>query len=88
MHGKKRINGFTIANRQGNAESTPRNLKIEVSKDNAKWITALDVPALPQVRTLQTLPLENPLVCRYIKVTVVTSWATAPYTYIAEFSAY
>jgi hypothetical protein len=85
MHGKKQISEFTLVNRQDNPN--PKSLQFEVSKDNVVWKTVLVVTDLPQVTTLQTLPLPQPVVCRYFKVTVNSTWDGADWTFFAELSA-
>jgi hypothetical protein len=88
MHGNKRISGFTLTIRQDQADSHPKNILFEVSKNNVNWKTALLVPELPKILTSQTLSLKQPVIARYFKVTVLSSWNNAPYTYIAELSAF
>jgi hypothetical protein len=88
MHGNKQISGFTLTIRQDDADSHPKSVLFEVSKNNVKWKTALLVPELPKILTTQTLSLEQPVVARYFKVTVLSVWSTNPYTYIAELSAF
>jgi hypothetical protein len=56
--------------------------------DGNVWKEALDIPELPSVRTLQVIELLKPVIARFFKVTVLSTWSDAPYTYIAEVGIY
>jgi archaellum component FlaF (FlaF/FlaG flagellin family) len=89
MQGLKRISGFTWVNRTDRDQpAIPKHVKIETSMNGRDWTQVLDIPELPQSRVLQVLPLGQTLVAGYFRVTVLSNWADAPYTYVAEVDIY
>ncbi|MDR1155652.1 MAG: discoidin domain-containing protein [Bacteroidales bacterium] len=89
MQGFKRISGFTWNNRMEPEQlAIPKHVKIETSMNGTEWTQALDVPELEQSRVMQVLRLERSVVARFFRVTVLSNWADAPYTYVAEIDIY
>jgi hypothetical protein len=89
MDGYKRIDGITWVNRQdADAGALPKHVKIETSMDGEVWKDALDIPELPNVRSMQVIELPKPAIARFFKTTVLSNWNDAPYTYIAEVGIY
>ena len=89
MAGYKRIDGFTLKNRKDiGQDATPKRIKFETSLNKTDWQTVLEVDELPQSRLGQVLPIEETVIARYIRVTVLSTWNNAPYTYLAELSIY
>ncbi|MDR1102723.1 MAG: DUF1735 domain-containing protein [Tannerella sp.] len=89
MQGFKRISGFTWVNRTDpNQPAIPKHVTIETSMNGTDWTPALDIPELEQSRMMQVLELEHTVVAKYFRVTVLSNWAEAPYTYIAEIDIY
>jgi hypothetical protein len=89
MQGFKRINGFTWVHRTEPAQQAiPKHVKFETSMDGKEWTEALDVPEMGQSRALQVYPLGRTLVAKHFKVTVLSNWADAPYTYVGEVDIY
>ncbi|MDR1337087.1 MAG: discoidin domain-containing protein [Tannerella sp.] len=85
MQGFKRISGFTWVNRQDRDQAAiPKHVKFETSMNGTNWTEALDVPELEQSRVRLVLPLERSVVAKFFRVTVLSNWADAPYTYVAE----
>ena len=89
MDGNKRIDGFTLNNRKDfGQDALPKHIRFEVSLNKTDWRTVLEVNELPQTRLGQVLPVEKTVIARYIRVTVLSSWNDAPYTYLAELGIY
>ncbi|MDR1380194.1 MAG: DUF1735 domain-containing protein, partial [Tannerella sp.] len=89
MQGFKRIKGFTWVNCTDPAQpALPKHVQIETSMNGTEWTQALDIPELEQSRVLQVLPLEQTVVAKFFRVTVLSAWADAPYTYVAEVDIY
>jgi hypothetical protein len=89
MQGFKRISGFTWVNRTDPSQlAIPKHVKIETSMNGTDWTEALDVPELEQSRVMQVLQLERSVVAKFFKVTALSNWTDAPYTYVAEIDIY
>jgi hypothetical protein len=89
MQGFKRISGFTWVNRTDpEQKAIPKHVKFETSMNGREWTEALDVPELEQSRALQVFPLGRTLVARHFRVTVLSTWNDAPYTYVGEVDIY
>ena len=89
MNGYKLIEGFSWINRQEPDQyALPKHVVFETSMDGNEWTEVLDVPEMPDSRTLQVLELPEKVVAKYFKVTVLSNWADAPYTYVADVSTW
>jgi hypothetical protein len=89
MQGFKRISGFTWVNRTDPTQKAlPKHVKFETSKNGTEWTEALDVPEVEQSRALQVFPLGKALVAKHFRVTVLSNWEDAPYTYVGEVDIY
>jgi hypothetical protein len=89
MEGFKRIDGFTWVNRSDpGQEALPKHVKIETSMNGTEWTEALDIPEMDKSRVMQVLPLESTVVAKYFRVTVLSAWNDAPYTYVGEVDIY
>ena len=89
MQGFKRIGGFTWVNRTDPAQTAlPKHVKIETSINGTEWTQVLDIPEVEQSRVMQVLPLGRSVVAKFFRVTVLSNWADAPYTYLAEVDIY
>ncbi|MBF6628714.1 MAG: discoidin domain-containing protein [Proteiniphilum sp.] len=88
MNEYKLIEGFTWLNRQDGAAAVPKHVRFETSMNGTDWTEVLDVPELPSSNTLQILDLPEKVVALYFKVTILSNWADAPYTYVAEVSTW
>lgn len=89
MNGYKLIEGFSWINRQDpDQHALPKHVKFETSMDGTNWTEVLDVPELPASRTLQILELPQKVVAKFFRVNVLTNWADAPYTYVADVSTW
>ncbi len=89
MNDYKFIDGFTWVNRQDvNQHALPKHVIFETSMDGENWNQVLEIEALPNNRVLQVLELPERVVAKYFKVTMLSNWANAPYTYVAEVSTW
>ncbi|MGI6520462.1 MAG: discoidin domain-containing protein [Fermentimonas sp.] len=89
MNDYKFIDGFTWVNRQDvNQHALPKHVIFETSMDGENWNQVLEIEALPNNRILQVFELPERVVAKYFKVNVLTNWANAPYTYVAEVSTW
>lgn len=88
MNEYKMIEGFTWVNRQDDAAALPKHVKFETSLNGTEWTEVLDVPEMPRTKGLQILELPEKTVALYFKVTVLSNWVNAPYTYLAEISTW
>lgn len=84
----KLIEGFTWVNRQDGADAVPKHVKFETSMNGIDWIEVLDVPEVPKSNLMQIFELPEKVIARYFKVTILTNWANAPYSYVAEVSTW
>ncbi|MDR0713533.1 MAG: DUF1735 domain-containing protein [Bacteroidales bacterium] len=66
--------------------ASPKNIKFEISDYQTDWTLLLNVPELPNVQEEQTLPVPSPKSGRYLKITILTNWASQGYSYIGEIS--
>lgn len=88
MNEYKLIEGFTWINRQDGAEAVPKHIKFEVSKNGTDWTEVLDVLELPNSNVLQVFELSEKVIARYFRITILSNWAEAPYSYVAEVSTW
>jgi len=89
MGSYRRIDGFTYNNRKDQGQNAlPKHLLIETSMNGSDWQTALDIAELPQSRLRQVLQLPQAVIARYLRVTILSTWNDATYSYIAELSTY
>lgn len=89
MQGFKRVSGFTWINRtELAAKAVPKHVKFETSMNGTDWIEALDIPEVSRSRVLQVFPLEETILAKFFRVTVLSNWADLPYTYVAEVDIY
>lgn len=87
MGDRKQIGGFYYVNFQGNGRSA-RDVRFEVSDDNANWTIVLETEVQDNFLR-QQLPLSEPVAARYFKVTVLSTWHEgALSTQFAEIDAY
>jgi len=85
MDGFKKFDGFLYNNRKDLDQfALPKHILFEISNDKTNWQTALDIDELSQTREQQVLPIGHSVVAKYIRVTVLSSWNDAPYSYVAE----
>jgi hypothetical protein len=85
MQGFKRISGFTWVHRTDPVQlAIPKHVKFETSVNGTEWTEVLNVPEVGQSRVLQVFPLGRTLVAKHFRVTVLSNWADAPYTYVGE----
>ncbi|MDR2449929.1 MAG: discoidin domain-containing protein [Prevotellaceae bacterium] len=85
------VNGILFLNRQDDLGATnfPKHVKWETSNDPAAgWTTVLELDALPNVRTRQTLPCTNVTTARYLRFSVYNGWDGDNYTFVGEMSIY
>jgi hypothetical protein len=82
------IREIRFINRQSpdswDTHAAPKNIKFEVSDYQTEWTLLLDVPELPNVQVEQTLAVPAPKSGRYMKITILTNWSGASYSYIGE----
>ena len=89
MQGFKRISGFTWINRiEPEQPAIPKHVTFETSMNSTEWTQVLDIPELEPSRVMQVLSLGRDVVARFFRVTVLSNWADAPYTYVAEVDVY
>lgn len=89
MNAYKLVEGFTWLNRQDPGQnSLPKRVRFETSMDGTNWTEVLDVPELPNSRTLQVLDLPQKVIAKYFKVTILSTWTGDPYTYVADISTW
>ncbi len=87
MNAYKLVEGFSWINRQDPDQyALPKHVKFETSMDGTNWTEVFDIPELPNSRTLQILELPEKVIAKYFKVTILSNWADAPYTYLADVS--
>jgi hypothetical protein len=85
MQGFKRISGFTWVNCVDPTQpAVPKHVKFETSMNGREWSEALDILELDPSRAMQVLKLDRTIAAKFFRVTVVSNWADAPYTYVAE----
>ncbi len=87
MNGYKLVEGFTWINRQ-DGDALPKHVVFEISMDGKNWTEVLEIPELPNSKTMQVLELPEKVIARYFKVTIKSNWTNAPYTYVAEVSTW
>lgn len=80
------IEGFTWVNRQDGAAALPKHVKFETSMNGTNWTEVLDVAELPNKKEIQILELPHKVVAVYFRVTILSNWADAPYTFVSEVS--
>ncbi|MDR0844115.1 MAG: discoidin domain-containing protein [Tannerella sp.] len=89
MNGYKRFNGFAFTNAPDlNPDALPKHVVIAISVNGINWTDVLDIPAMEQSDAMQVLPLSHPALARYFKVTVLSTWNNAPYTYVGDVFCY
>ena len=89
MNEYKLVEGFTWINRQDQGQyALPKHVKFETSMNGTDWTEVLDIPELPNTRILQILELPQKVIAKYFKVTILSNWANAPYTYFADVSTW
>lgn len=91
MHMEHLLHGITLFGRRGasNAYLFPKNVRVEVSDDGTSWRDAgLYSIAASSEDTSATMYFEKSLVCRYFKVTVLSSAGNGDTTAIAELVAF
>jgi len=88
LHEYKLIEGFTWINRQDGADALPKHVKFETSMNGTDWTEVLDVQEMPKTNGLQILELPEKVVALYFKVTILSNWVDAPYSYVAEVSTW
>lgn len=79
------IEGFTWVNRQ-DATALPKHVKFETSMNGTDWTEVLDVAEMPNKKEIQILELPEKVIAVYFRVTILSNWADAPYTFVAEVS--
>jgi hypothetical protein len=83
------INGIRLWNRQNDHGCEPKNIVFEVSDDLENWKTLLDEPEMSAAYDNELdLPATNPQRGRYLRVTVMSNWNNAGWTYIGEITLY
>lgn len=88
MNEYKLIEGFTWVNRQDGADAVPKHVKFETSMNGTDWTEVLDLPEIPKSNLIQIIQLPKKVIARYFKVTILSNWANAPYSYVAEVSTW
>lgn len=88
MNDYKLIEGFTWVNRQDGAEAVPKHIKFETSMNGTDWTEVLDLPEIPKSNLMQVFELPEKVIARYFKVTILSNWANAPYSYVADVSTW
>jgi hypothetical protein len=89
MEGFKRLDGFTWVNRTDPTQNAlPKHVKLETSRNGTEWTEALNIPEMEQSRVLQVFPLGRTVVAKHFRVTVLSTWDNAPYTYVGEVDIY
>jgi hypothetical protein len=89
MQIERNIKGFLFTNRQDVVQtSRPKHIVFEISNNGENWEVAYENEALPNLLQQQILPLEGTKSARYFRVTILSTWSGAPYTYIAELDLY
>jgi hypothetical protein len=86
MNGYKLIEGFTWVNRQDETTAVPKHVKFETSMNGTDWTEVLDLPEIPKSILMQVFELPEKVIARYFKVTILSNWADAPYSYVADVS--
>ncbi|WP_298653386.1 discoidin domain-containing protein [uncultured Proteiniphilum sp.] len=88
MNEYKLIEGFTWVNRQDEAEAVPKHVKFETSMNGTDWTEVLDLPEIPKSNLMQIFELPEKVIARYFRVTILSNWANAPYSYVADVSTW
>ena len=80
----KLIDGFSWVNRQDGYDSFPKHIMIETSVDGLNWTTAYENEALDATNFRQILELEERVIARFFKVTILSNWMAADFTFVAD----
>ena len=88
MNEYKLIEGFSWINRQDNADAHPKHVKFETSMNGTVWTEVLDIQEMPKSNVLQIFELPEKVVAYYFRVTILSNWVDAPYSYVAEVSTW
>ncbi|MDR1743373.1 MAG: discoidin domain-containing protein [Dysgonamonadaceae bacterium] len=90
MQANQTLSGIRIWNRKDtNYDAEPKHITFEVSDDKTTWTMAIDEVAMSQDQS-QIIDLKAPVAKsgRYLKMTVLSTWANGGYTTLGEIEAY
>jgi hypothetical protein len=83
------IKGFLIWQRQDDHGMEPKHVVFSVSQDNEEWTQVLEVTEMSNDFSKELdYKVTNPAPGRYLKVEVLSTWGTNPWTYFGEITPY
>ena len=89
MVGYKRVDGFILTNgRNLDPDASPKHIRIETSLNKADWQTVVDIDELSPYTGKQLFPIGETVIARYFRVTILSTWNDANFSYLAEVNIY
>jgi len=83
------IRGFLIWQRQDDHGMEPKHVIFSVSENNVEWKTVLEVTDMSNDYTMELdYKTTDPAPGRYLKVEIISTWGTNPWTYLGEITPY
>ena len=83
------IRGFLIWQRQDDHGMEPKHVIFSVSENNVEWKTVLEVTDMSNDYTMVLdYKTTDPAPGRYLKVEIISTWGTNPWTYLGEITPY